>query len=334
MHQNIKSRQFYLLIIVAMNTILLLAQCTNTSKSNTNKPKVIRIGYLIGHIPPIINRQLGWFDQEFKKDNIKFEYVKLASGPPLVEAFIANRVDFVTVGDQPALVGWAKGANIKVVGNAMGGYVMALIVQNESPIKTFKELKGKKIGITIGSDLQHLLYLHLLKDGLTEKDVHLVNLSFADCVHALATRDIDATILSEPFVSLAEITKAGKIIIRSDSLKYATLPIVATTTFINSYPDIVVRLLKLYNKAIVWAHQNPDEAADILLKEENMLPKDVAVRLIKKHTNYPYIDKKTIAAFLETYKFLRARGIITKDLDFNTYYDTTFEKRAGINLDN
>ncbi len=318
---------------VLLILILIISACSNSgdkNKQGTEKIKVLRLAYQLGHLPDIIAKNKHWFEEEFKNDNIKIQYKKFDFGIPEVEAFVAHNLDFGSIGDQPAIIGWANGAGYKIVGNNQGGSnLMAVLVPYNSTVKSFKELKGKKIGITIGSNIQNYFYQELNQVNFKESDVHVVNLQFSDCVTALSLNQIDATLLADPYVTWAEYKKSGKVISYSGKLKYFTLPLIASDDLIQNHPDIVVRILKVYNKANKWAKEHKEEAADILIKEENgLLPKDVDLKLIDKYTQQFGLGDSAIAAFEKTYKYLRETNVIRTSPDIITLYTTKFDHEA------
>ena len=313
--------------------LIILSGCSGGSDhpiKNNQKLKTLRLAYQLGHLPDIIAKNKHWFEEEFKKDTIEIQYKKFDFGIPEVEAFVAHKLDFGSIGDQPAIIGWANGAGFKVVGNNEGGSnIMALLVKYNSKVKSFKELKGKKIGVTIGANIQSYFSLLLKQAGFKESDVQVVNLQFSDCVTALSLNQIDATVLSDPYVTWAEYKKAGKILSFSGSLKYFTLPLIASDELIDNHPDIIVRILKVYNKANKWAKEHKEEAADILVAEENkLLPKEVDLKLIDKYTQQFGLGDSAILAFNATFKYLKETNVIRTNPDIKTLYITKFDKEA------
>jgi sulfonate transport system substrate-binding protein len=314
---------------------LFFTSCTQKQELASGKPREIRLAYQLGHLPDIIALHKHFFEEEFEKDSIRISFKKFDYGPPEVEAFNAGELDFGSIGDQPAIIGWARGVEFKIVGNITGGKnKMALLVPENSEAKSFGELKGKKIAITVGSNIQHLFNQFLKQNSWKQSDVNLVNLQFADCITALAANEIDATILSDPYISIATYKYGAKVISYSDGLKYTTLPYIASNKFIEKYPDIVTRLLKVYRKSAEWARNNHEEAADILLKEENnLLPREIDVELIDKYTENFGLDENAVAAFGETYKYLKETNVIRNNPDITTLYDGSFDEAAKILLD-
>jgi NitT/TauT family transport system substrate-binding protein len=78
-----------------------------------------------------------------------------------------------------------------------------LVAGKDSGIKSVKDLKGKKVGVTRGGIHEVLLDAELGQNGLSAKDVTIVYLAFADLNQALLGKNIDAMMQSEPQSSQA-----------------------------------------------------------------------------------------------------------------------------------
>jgi sulfonate transport system substrate-binding protein len=318
---------FYSLIIA-----ILLASCSSNKKKDVpDKLKTIRIGYIMNHTPVILGRELNWFRDEFDKDSIKIEYYLFEIGPSVIEAFAGDRIDIGTVGDQPAIVGWSNGIKIKAVGNFASGYKLAgIAIGKNSGIKKLSDLKGKKVAVAIGSVYQHLLMLFLSEEGLTVNDIKLVNLKFGESVTALASNNIDAVVIGEPFLSQIEYKKIGKVVAYSDKLMYFADPIVVSDNFAKNYPSVVKRLLKIYDHGNKWARLNKDSATSILVKVNPVIPKIVISSIISKLPDNISLDTNVINAFKDTYLFLKKSNIVKTDKPVEQFYDTSFLHDAGL----
>jgi NitT/TauT family transport system substrate-binding protein len=124
-----------------------------------------------------------------------------------MQAIIAGELDVGTTASEAAISGRASGAPIFVVaGFAKGG--ARLVARPELNVKTVKDLKGKKVGVTRGAIQEVLLMAELQKHGLSSdsapgKDVQLIYLSYPDLNAALLGKNIDAMMQSEPQSSQA-----------------------------------------------------------------------------------------------------------------------------------
>jgi NitT/TauT family transport system substrate-binding protein len=112
-----------------------------------------------------------------------------------------------TTASEAAISGRAGGAPIFVVaGFAKGG--ARLVARPDANVRTVKDLKGKKVGVTRGGIQEVLMMAELQKAGLSSdsapgKDVQLIYLAYADLNQALMGRNIDAMMQSEPQSSQA-----------------------------------------------------------------------------------------------------------------------------------
>jgi NitT/TauT family transport system substrate-binding protein len=141
------------------------------------------------------------------KCGIKVEERVFAKGLDVMQAIIAGELDVGTTASEAAISGRAGGAPIYVVaGFAKGG--ARLVAGQGSNIKSVRDLKGKKVGVTRGGIQEVLLMAELQKAGLSSapgpgKDVQLVFLAYADLNQALLGKNIDAMMQSEPQSSQA-----------------------------------------------------------------------------------------------------------------------------------
>jgi NitT/TauT family transport system substrate-binding protein len=141
------------------------------------------------------------------KCGIKVDEKVFAKGLDVMQAIIAGELDVGTTASEAAISGRASGAPIFVVaGFAKGG--ARLVARPELGIKSVRDLKGRKVGVTRGAIQEVLLMAELQQAGLSAdtapgKDVQLVLLSYPDLNQALLGKNIDAMMQSEPQSSQA-----------------------------------------------------------------------------------------------------------------------------------
>ncbi|GGY62910.1 myristoyl transferase [Pseudoduganella albidiflava] len=141
------------------------------------------------------------------KCGIKVEEHVFAKGLDVMQAIIAGELDVGATASEAAISGRAGGAPIYVVaGFAKGG--ARLVGRTDLAMKSIKDLKGKRVGVTRGGIQEVLLLAELQQAGLTAsdqpgKDVRLVFLAYADLNQALLGKNIDAMMQSEPQSSQA-----------------------------------------------------------------------------------------------------------------------------------
>jgi NitT/TauT family transport system substrate-binding protein len=171
--------------------------------SGAQAQEVVRLGNLkFAHYGAV-----SYIKEIAPKCGIKVEERVFAKGLDVMQAIIAGEIDVGTTASEAAISGRAGNAPIYVVaGFAKGG--ARLVAGQGSNIKTVKDLKGKKVGVTRGGIQEVLLMAELQKAGLSAdaapgKDVQLVFLAYADLNQALLGKNIDAMMQSEPQSSQA-----------------------------------------------------------------------------------------------------------------------------------
>jgi NitT/TauT family transport system substrate-binding protein len=138
---------------------------------------------------------------------IKVEERIFAKGLDVMQAIIAGELDVGATASEASISGRAGGARIYVVaGLAKGG--ARLVARPGLNIRSVRDLKGRKVGVTRGAIQEVLLMAELQKAGLSSspapgKDVQIVYLAYPDLNQALMGRNVDAMMQSEPLSSQA-----------------------------------------------------------------------------------------------------------------------------------
>lgn len=138
---------------------------------------------------------------------IKVEERTFAKGLDIMQAIIAGELDAGATASEAAISGRANGTPIYIVaGFAKGG--ARLLARPDAGIKTVKDLKGKKVGVTRGGIQEVLLAAELAQNGLSSsdqpgKDVQLIYLAYPDLNQALLGKNLDAIMQTEPQSSQA-----------------------------------------------------------------------------------------------------------------------------------
>jgi NitT/TauT family transport system substrate-binding protein len=147
--------------------------------------------------------QKGWFKEEGVDVEFSwFDYL------PSLDAFSAGKVDAVTVTNGDGLVTGANGAKSK--------YILLMDYSNGNDqivakpgIKSFKDLKGKKVGLEV-TLVEHLMLLKAMeKFGMADTDIELVNFPTNETPQALASGQVSAIGAWYPVSAQARKAVAG-----------------------------------------------------------------------------------------------------------------------------
>jgi putative hydroxymethylpyrimidine transport system substrate-binding protein len=139
------------------------------------------------HAPLFVAQQQGYYQQQGL--DVTFIAPADPTDPPKLVA--AGKAD-IAVDYQPhLLLEIAQGLPLVQVGTLIATPLDCLAVLDSSSIKTIKDLKGKKIGYSEGGVNGAMLQGMLQKNGLSLKDVELINIHY-DLSQALLAKKVDA----------------------------------------------------------------------------------------------------------------------------------------------
>src|ERR1700710_2777490 len=221
---------------------LLLASLAAAPAQAQEKPTEIRIGTQKGGFFPAV-RQRHTVEDAFKPLGISIKWVDFQFGPPLLEAINAGAVDFGFVGDSPPIFAQAGGARIRYVAAVRSdGNTQAIIVPQDSPIKTLADLKGKRIAFGKGSSAHNLLVASLEKAGLGWSDITPASLAPADATAAFIKGSVDAWSIWGPYLALAELKENARVIAYDKDGHKPNAFYIAGSDFVDKHPALVAKL--------------------------------------------------------------------------------------------
>jgi sulfonate transport system substrate-binding protein len=290
-------------------------------------PSEIRIDWATYNPISLVLRQQHLLEDAFAKDGITIRWVQSAGSNKALEFLNAGSIDFGSTAGAAALIGLVNGNPIKSVYVYSQPEWTALVTRKDTGIKTVADLAGKRIAVTRGTDPHIFLIRALAGAKLGEKDVHLVLLQHADGRLALARGDVDAWAGLDPMMAQAELDDGAQLFYRDASANsWGILNVRAA--FATENPDLVRRVLVIYEQAKTWAKAHPEDLAK-LLQEATKLPPPVIARQLER-TRFPSgkIGPDTRATIESSGLALRDAGVLPAETDVparvGTLIDTSY----------
>lgn len=149
------------------------------------------------NLPSIIERHWGLLE----KEGVEPQYASFTVGYAMSEAMAAGNLDIApAMGLTSAVVARAGGRDIKIVGmysQAPSAFGLAV----KPGTLSLDNLRGARIAVPLGTEAHLLLTKILAEQGLTTRDVQLVNMLIPDGMAALQSGQVDAAMVVEPVMS-------------------------------------------------------------------------------------------------------------------------------------
>lgn len=266
---------------VAVTTIALAGCSVNQPGQEANKP-TIRVGYQSFPSGDLIVKNNKWLEEALPDYNIK--WTKFDSGADVNTAFIAKELDFGALGSSPVARGLSAPLNIpyKVAFVLdVAGDNEALVVRNGTNINSIPELRGKRIATPFASTAHYSLLAALAQNGLSPKDVQLVDLQPQAILAAWDRGDIDAAYSWLP--TLDQLRKTGKDLITSRQMAKdgkPTLDLAAVSDdFADAHPEVVDKWRQQEARALDVIKNDQGAAAKAIAAEIGLSPDEVAGQL-------------------------------------------------------
>jgi sulfonate transport system substrate-binding protein len=251
------------IIIAGLSAALLVSAGIAASPVEAQELKEVRIGFQKAGIFPAV-KQRRTLENTLKARGIEVKWVEFQFGPPILEAINTGNVDFGYTGDAPPIFAQAARANLLYVAALpSAGANEAIIVPENSPIKTLADLKGKKIGFAKGSSAHNTTVAALEKAGIAYADITPVTLGPADAVAAFAGGNLDAWTIWDPYLALAEKGKV-RVIASAKDVHEANAFFLANRDFTGKHADIVALLNQTFAQESKWASEHRPEIVQSL----------------------------------------------------------------------
>ena len=238
--------------------VLIVAAMSGCSRKASVKPATIKLDYAYYNPVSLVLKDKKFLEQDLASDGIAVEWTQSLGSNKALELLNSKSIDFGSTAGAAALIGKANGNPIKAIYVYSRPEWTALVVRKDSPITKVADLKGKKVAVTRGTDPHIFLLRALHEAGLTEKDIEMVVLQHADGRIALEKGDVDAWAGLDPMMAQTEIQSGSRVFYRNVNFNsYGVLNV--REEFAGQYPAYVERVLAAYEKARLWALQNPEE---------------------------------------------------------------------------
>lgn len=210
------------------------------------------------HGPLVIAREKGFF----REAGLEVELLAPAdpNDPPKLVA--ARKAD-IAIGYQPQLhLQVDQGLPLVRFGTLVATPLNSVVALADGPVRTLADLKGRKVGYSVGGFEEALLGAMLEKAGLALKDVTLVNVNFALSA-ALLAGQVDAVVGAFRNFELAQLALEGRPG-RAFLPEEEGVPPYDELVYL-AHPESLgrselVRFLEAVERATLWILNRPDEA--------------------------------------------------------------------------
>jgi NitT/TauT family transport system substrate-binding protein len=233
--------------------------------------------------PLYLGRQKGFFSER----GLKLDFSSAQGGAAIVPGVVSGQFEFGFSNMTSLMIAQSNNVPVKAVANGIastgevGKDFEALTVKGDSPIKSPKDLEGKKVAInTLKNINETAVRASVRKAGGDPDEVELVELAFDQMPAALDGGRIDAAMVVEP--ALATIKSQGGREIASPMIDIAPKLTVAmyftSVKYARENPEVVKKFQEATAESLAYADSHPDEVREIVTTYTK-IPADVLAKV-------------------------------------------------------
>ncbi|NTS30951.1 ABC transporter substrate-binding protein [Phyllobacterium sp. BT25] len=243
-----------------------LALCAATAPASAADKLTVLLEWFVNpdHAPLIIAREKGYFADAGLDVNL-MPPADPAAPPRLVAAKQAD----IAIHYQPNLyLDHDAGLPLVRFGTLVETPLNTVMTLADGPIKSLKDLRGKKVGFSVSGFEDAMLGAMLKSEGMSIKDVELINVNFALSASLIAGQ-VDATVGAYRNFELTQMAQEGHGG-RAFFPEEHGVPVYDELIFV-THRDLVTdnrlpRFLGAVEKGAIYLTNHPDESWQIFIK--------------------------------------------------------------------
>lgn len=303
-----------------MIIIIGITNSTHIANAQNNKLTVY-LDWFVNpdHAPLVIAQTRGMFE----KHNLIVELIP-PSDPSAPPRLVAAKQGDIAISYQPQLhVQKSEGLPLVRIGTLAETPLNALVTLKNGPIQSIADLKGKKVGFSVGGFESAVLAAMLKQHGLKLDDVELININFA-LSPSLITGAVDAVIGAFRNFELNQLdieNNPGIAFYPEENgvPVYDELILVAHKDRVNDLR--FARFLNAIEEATLWLTNHPNEALNDFLTEypdlDNELNRRAWVDTLPRFAKRPRaLDRQRYHRFAQ---FMKDSGLIQEIVPLDEY---------------
>jgi NitT/TauT family transport system substrate-binding protein len=285
--------------------VLILAACNSSTK--TQNQQQVTIATLKG---PSSMGMIRMIDSLANAESKDFKVVILNEPIQVRKMMIDGTADFAILPTTMAAILYNKGLEYRLIAIPVWGTLY--LFGSDSTIRSWSDLKGKKVNVMAKGMTPDVLFRYLLEKNGVDPDKDLtLDYSFPthiDLANAVAAGQAKIGVISEPLVSLVmQRNKEVRPIfdLNTEWEKILNTPIaqtalIAKKSLIEKNPQLVEQFIASYQKSTQWVNSNPDSAAALIVKY-GVLPNVEVARNAIPRSNLKFVRAKSEMAQVGEY---------------------------------
>jgi NitT/TauT family transport system substrate-binding protein len=138
----------------------------------------------------------------FREEGLDITLQPHTFGKLAIESLLAGKADLATATETAIMFATMRGARFSILATIQTSTKNdAIIARKDRGIVSAADLKGRRIGLTLGTSVDYYLDAQLVMESMGRMDVEIVDLKPEEMADALLQGEVDAVSTFSPFVT-------------------------------------------------------------------------------------------------------------------------------------
>ncbi|MEV0222782.1 ABC transporter substrate-binding protein [Streptomyces sp. NPDC050704] len=244
---------------------------SGSSPSGGSKTTQVKVGIIpiVDVAPLYLGEKKGFFSSR----GLDLEMVSAQGGAAIIPGVVSDQFQFGFSNTTSLMIAQVKGVPIKSVVNGAasngkaGADVTGVAVKKDSPIKSAKDLAGRKVAVNLLQNIGDTTVRESVRQaGGDPSEVKFVEIPFDQMPAAVADGRVDAAWMGEPAMTIAKSQGARVVawpFVETDP-KLTLATYFTSTKLAQQNPELVKKFSEAMTESLQYASEHPDEARQVL----------------------------------------------------------------------
>jgi len=267
-------RIIFLAILTAVVVTTLGCISSPENKQPTENAMTLRIGYQPSthQVAEMVAMDKGWWMQDLEPFGVTdVEEFEFPSGPPEMQAMLADSLDVAYVGTAPPITAISQGLDAKIVA-AVNINGSDLVFKPGIAYNGPQSLVGLTIGTFPPGSIQDIVMKKWLEDnGIDASQLKILPMGPGDAVTAISAGKVDGVFLPHPSPSIIDLSGKGRTVVSSGEMwpDHACCSLLVSGKLIREHPELVAQIVRTHINATNYVNSHQEEAARIFANKTN-----------------------------------------------------------------
>lgn len=243
--------------------IIFAGGCQQKQEAHKGPREKITVAHFTGPTAALVH--IAFMKGYFAEEGLDAILQPHAFGKLALNSVMEGKADIATTGDTPFVFAVMNGKEITALASIQtANKNTAIVGRQDRGITKPSDLKGKKIGVTLGTTADFFLDSFLIFNMIDRNEVTLVGMTPAEMAAALESGKVDAVSTFNPTVyQLAKGLGSRGIVFYGELIYTESVCLAASQEYVKKNPEAIKKFLRALVRADMFVMQHDKEARSL-----------------------------------------------------------------------